>query len=106
MDTSYRAPLAFSGQSLATSVTSSIIDIRPFNCVAIQPIATGATIAGSIQMQASANGVTFGAYGSAIDLTSSNLIPVNLPDLGFGYVQFVFTAASGVGSLTLYVSGK
>lgn len=98
--------LAISGQSLATSKTSVIIDVRELEHISIQPIATGSSILGSIQLMASCNGTTFGAYGAAIALPAGNNIPVNIPTIGFGYVEVVFTAASGVGSLTVNVSGK
>lgn len=92
--------------NLATSSNGASIDVKPATLFSLQPVATGSSILGSIQLQGSHDNVNWGTVGSAITLPAGNIIPVNLGTLGLPYLRVVFTAASGVGALTVYVSGK
>jgi len=102
----YEANPIVSAQTLASNYTSGSVDIREALNFSIQPIATGSSILGSIQLLASTDNINFGTYGSAITLPAGNLIPVNYPDQGMGWVKVQFTAASGTGSLTVNISTK
>jgi hypothetical protein len=70
----------------------------------VQLTATG-TVAGTVQVQGSNDGVDFGDDGAPITLISGTTIN-NFPDRGYAWVQLVFTAASGSGTLTAYIAGK
>lgn len=98
---------SLSGQTLASSATGTSVDVREASHIAIQPVASGSSILGSVQMQGSLDNSNWGNIGSAINIASANLIPVDLSSFaGIPYMRANFTNASGVGSLTLNISKK
>src|SRR5271165_6947821 len=97
-----QTPLA--AQNLASSATSGIVDLREATNFAVQPVASGSSILGSIQLLGSCDSINFGAMGSAITLPAGNLLPVNYEAQGIGWVKVQFTNASGVGALTINIS--
>lgn len=106
METPFILFTPITGQTLASSFTSLSCDTRELKVFAVQAIATGSSILGSVQLQGSLDNVHFGNIGSAITLASGNLVPVELGTSGMPYMRAVFTAASGVGLLTVLIAGK
>ena len=92
--------------NLASSSNGASIDIKNARIFSLQPVATGSSILGSIQLQGSHDNIDWGNVGSAINIATGNFVPVNLGELALPFLRVVFTAASGVGSLTVYISGK
>lgn len=92
--------------NLATSSNGASIDVKNATYFSLQPVASGSSILGSVQLQGSHDQSNWGNVGSAINLATGNFVPVNLGTLGLPFLRVSFTGASGVGSVTVYISGK
>jgi hypothetical protein len=93
-------------QSLAVSATSPAIETKESEWVTIQVIATGSAVAGSVQAQASCDGVDYSNIGTAMNLATTASQIQTLPQGAYSDVRLVFTAASGTGSLNAFINLK
>lgn len=94
--------------SMAANISSSYSDISESTNIAYHASWTGSSPSGSLQVYVS-NDLTLNpiAYGSAIAITgNSGSSGLNLENLGFIYIGFVYTASSGSGNLTVKLAAK
>ncbi len=100
--------LAIVAQSMAGNIVSPTTSIKNLDNVGVQFIWTG-TPTGTFFVQVSADGVTFDAITLPATVSASGSAGhacVDLNQISFPFIQVGYTAASGSGSLTAYITAK
>ncbi len=95
----------FTNQSLTSTVSSDIVDLAETLGYAIHAIWTGSPD-GTISVQGGNDGINFVEVDSIVTGATSGQHLLNVEKHHYRYVKIVYTATSGTGSLTLYISGK
>jgi len=98
------------GESMAANITSSTLDISDYETISLQLVAASSTHVGTVAVNISDDGTNWNAVtldstptaasGSAFNAT------VQLSDIGARYLQVVYTAGSGAGTLYCYANMK
>lgn len=102
-------------QSLATSKTSSVINLNQIYGYCVQATVTGGTPAGSYQIQGSCDAgqlpdgsdvTNWFNVGSSVTISAAGTVGTNVDGAHYRWLRVVFTQNSGVGTLTVKVSFK
>jgi len=96
------------GVSMASSVTSSVIDLSNTQGLSIHAFWTGSP-SGSFQLEASDDaGAHWAVYQDSIVALPviGNSIFWNVSEVHFDQIRLVYTAASGSGTLTAWINCK
>lgn len=96
----------FAAQTLATTATSSVVEVKESEWITLQVIAAGASISGTVQPQGSCDGVNYSNIGSVINLATTPTAIQNLPQGAYSDVRLAYTTASGTGTLTAIINQK
>ncbi len=84
------------------------LEIKEILTGAIQTVWTGSTPIGTLVIQGSCDGVNFTTLASGSQSISGNsgsfLLP--LADIGYSYIQAVYTKSSGTGTINVTLNGK
>jgi hypothetical protein len=111
--------VAINAASMATSLTSSVVEIKEQDNVGVQLDFSGAPV-GTFECQVSMNyaqdaigNVTNAGNWIPVDLTgtptaagAADHIYIDLNQLSAPYIRVVYTRTSGTGSLTCRINGK
>lgn len=86
---------------LLNADTSKAFDVSRCSLVTVQAVGTFGA-GGTVTLQGSNDGVTWGGFGTAVTLTDSSI--KSIPG-GFRYLRANVTGGDGTTSLALYVAG-
>lgn len=94
------------GGNMSGNLTSSSQNLIQMQIASIQAVWTGSPI-GALSLNISNDNVNWTAYtGSTTVVNGAGNFIWNLLSNGYNYVQVVYAASSGSGSLNITVSGK
>ena len=94
-------------QSLATSFTSSTLDISTIDMVSAELVVTG-TPTGTLTIEASNSGTNFTILSTTALSGSAGISFYNsgATKIAYNFVRIQYVASSGTGALTMYFSAK
>ena len=87
---------------MAGSLTSDPFSVQKDTNCAIQAVFSGSTPTGTFHLKASNDGVTYTTIDSAdTSISASGDILWNITNIGFAYLELVYTRVSGTGTCTV-----
>ena|ERR1700722_16602772 len=93
-------------QSMASNISSSIVNINEVILIGIIAHWSGSSPVGTLNINASNDGINFDTIGSVPVSGNTGVDSINCQELGFGFLQVVYTATSGTGNLTVSCNQK
>lgn len=110
--------LLLNGADASADIASSPITLESIYVFAVQAVFTGSPV-GTIKLQVSCDPgrTTSNAYGTDVanwsdlagmsaSISAAGLVMFNVTDAGYKWVRVVYTAASGIGGLTVRFNAK
>jgi spore coat protein U-like protein len=98
--------IIINNQSMATNINSLIVNINEVILIGIIASWSGTSPIGTLNIEASNDGITFDTIGSLSVSGNNGVNSINIQELGFGFLQVVYTATSGTGNLTVSCNQK
>jgi hypothetical protein len=92
--------------SMAANQTSTTVNVDTIDCYCVQAYWTGSTPVGSMAVNASNDNVNFTTIGTLTITGNSGNAMLNADNPAYSYVQVVYTATSGTGTITITMNGK
>lgn len=95
--------------SMGANITSSAVNVQEAVSYSVHAIwSAGATPIGTLDLQASNDGVNYQSVLSAPAAVSGNSgqILINIEKHAYAYIQVVYTRTSGSATLNVYVNAK
>lgn len=91
--------------AMTESLASGIIDLAEVRNYNVQFTATGSPV-GSYNVLISNDGIGFDLLAAALSVTTAGTLHIKDSNIGYRYVQVIYTFISGTGTLNASICGK
>lgn len=92
--------------SAASNAVSSSVDVSDCTLGALQVTWTGTSLNGTVTLEASLDGVNWGALQTVSVTGSGGSVIQDLPSIGMPYLRASYARVAGTGTLTVRISAK